>query len=136
MVIAQLLAEGAARVLIVLPRPLLGQWQNELYDLFGMTAEEAADPAVDIAADGVFLAGREYAGGEAGLRRLSDAPPFDLCLIDEAHEVFAGIHRRFDRGGNLQRGQPLRSHRPSGPADHRGIAGAAAHGNADSELAE
>ncbi len=99
LVIAQLLAEGAARVLIVLPRPLLGQWQNELYDLFGITAEEAADPAVDIAADGVFLAGREYAGGEAGLRRLSDAPPFDLCLIDEAHEVFAGIHRRFDRGG-------------------------------------
>ena len=99
LVIAQLLAEGAARMLIVVPRPLLGQWQNELYDLFGITAEEAADPAVDIAADGIFLAGREYAGGEAGFRRLSDAPPFDLCLIDEAHEVFAGIHRRFDRAG-------------------------------------
>ena len=99
LVIAQLLAEGAARMLIVVPRPLLGQWQNELYDLFGITAEEAADPAVDIAADGIFLAGREYAGGEAGFRRLSDAPPFDLCLIDEAHEVFAGIHRRFDRDG-------------------------------------
>ena len=99
LVIAQLLAEGATRILIVLPRPLLGQWQNELYDLFGIDAVEAADPESDITADGVFLAGREYAGGDTGFKRLSDAPPFDLCLIDEAHEVFAGIYRRFDRDG-------------------------------------
>ena len=85
--------------LIVVPRPLLGQWQNELYDLFGIDAVEAAEAGANIAADGVFLAGREYAGGDAGFKRLSDAPPFDLCLIDEAHEVFAGIHRRFDRDG-------------------------------------
>ena len=99
LVIAQLLAEGATRILIVVPRPLLGQWQNELYELFGIGAVEAAKPESDIVADGVFLAGREYAGGDAGFKRLSDAPPFDLCLIDEAHEVFAGIHRRFDRDG-------------------------------------
>ena len=99
LVIAQLLAEGATRVLIVVPRPLLGQWQNELYDLFGIGAVEAAEPGSDIAADGVFIAGREYAGSDGGFRRLSDVPPFDLCLIDEAHEVFAGIHRRFDRDG-------------------------------------
>ena len=99
LVIAQLLAEGATRILIVVPRPLLGQWQNELYDLFGIDAVEAAEAGANIAADGVFLAGREYAGGDAGFKRLSDAPPFDLCLIDEAHEVFAGIHRRFDRDG-------------------------------------
>ena len=99
LVIAQLLAEGATRILIVVPRPLLGQWQNELYDLFGIGAVEAADPASDVAADGVFIAGREYAGSDGGFKRLCDAPPFDLCLIDEAHEVFAGIHRRFDRDG-------------------------------------
>ena len=99
LVIAQLLAEGATRILVVVPRPLLGQWQNELYDLFGIAAVEAAEAGADITADGVFLAGREYAGGETGFKRLSDAPPFDLCLIDEAHEVFAGIHRRFDRDG-------------------------------------
>ena len=99
LVVAQLLAEGATRVLIVVPRPLLGQWQNELYDLFGIGAVEAADPASDIATDGVFIAGREYAGSDGGFKRLCDAPPFDLCLIDEAHEVFAGIHRRFDRDG-------------------------------------
>lgn len=99
LVIAQLMAEGAERILIVLPRPLLGQWQSELYSLFGIEAVEAADPEVDLEAPGVFLAGREYAGGARGFKRLRNAPPFDLCLIDEAHEVFAAIHRRFDRSG-------------------------------------
>ena len=99
LVIAQLLAEGATRILIVVPRPLLGQWQHELYTLFGIEAAEAADADVDIGAAGVFLAGREYIGGNAGFERLSESPPFDLCLIDEAHEVFAGIHRRFDNDG-------------------------------------
>ena len=31
LVIAQMLAEGASRILIVLPRTLVGQWQQELY---------------------------------------------------------------------------------------------------------
>ena len=99
LVMAQLLAEGATRILIVLPRPLLGQWQNELYTLFGIEAREAADGDVDVSADGVYLAGREYAGGRAGYEKLSATPPFDLCIIDEAHEMFAGIYRRFDRYG-------------------------------------
>ena len=106
LVIAQLLAEGATRILIVVPRPLVGQWQNELYDLFGIAAVEADDLDVEVAAEGVFLAGREYAGGETGSRRLVEAPPFDLCLIDEAHEVFAGIHRRFDRDGLYSEDSP------------------------------
>src|ERR1700726_3999998 len=41
LVIAQLRAEGAAtRVLLVVPKPLLGQWQDELYRLFGIQAKE------------------------------------------------------------------------------------------------
>ncbi len=99
LVIAQLLAEGATRILIVVPRPLLGQWQHELYTLFRIDASEASGADVDIDGEGVFLAGREYAGGESGFTRLTEAPPFDLCIIDEAHEVFAGIHRRFNRDG-------------------------------------
>ena len=102
LVIAQLLAEGASRVLVVVPRPLLGQWQNELDDLFGIAAAEATDEKVDIAGPGVFLVGREYAGGSRGFERLTAGPPFDLCLIDEAHEVFAGIHRRFDSDGGYR----------------------------------
>ena len=99
LVIAQLLAEGAERVLVVLPRPLLGQWQNELFTLFGIEAVEVASASVDLAGTGVFLVGREQAGSDGGFERLRQAPPFDLCLIDEAHEVFAGIHRRFDKDG-------------------------------------
>ncbi len=112
LVIAQLLAEGATRILIVVPRPLLGQWQAELVDLFDIEAREAADPSVDTEGKGVFLAGREYAGGEAGAARLA-AAPWDLCLIDEAHEVFAGIHRRYDRAGLYAEESPqaLMAHR-------------------------
>ena len=100
LVIAQLLAEGKSRVLVIVPRPLLGQWQSELRDLFDIEVREAADDNVDLAAPGVFIAGREYAGGERGFERLRQAPPFDLCLIDEAHEVFAGIHRRYNKDGS------------------------------------
>ena len=106
LVIAQLLAEGKSRVLIVVPRPLLGQWQSELRDLFGIEAQEAADDDVDLATPSVFIAGREYAGGERGFERLRQAPPFDLCLIDEAHEVFAGIHRRYNRDGSYDEDSP------------------------------
>ena len=99
LVVAQVMAEGVERILIVVPKPLLGQWQDELYTLFGISALEAADDGCEIAAPGVFLVGREYAGSPTGSERLAAAPPFDLCVIDEAHEMFAGIYRRFDRQG-------------------------------------
>ena len=99
LVIAQLMAEGARRILVVVPKPLLGQWQDELYTLFGITAQEAAGTRCDIAAPGVFLVGREYAGSTTGSDRLAASPPFDLCIIDEAHEIFSGIYKRFDRLG-------------------------------------
>ena len=106
LVVAQLLAEGNSRVLIIVPRPLLGQWQAELRDLFGIDARDASDDNVDVAAAGVFIAGREFAGGERGFQRLQQAPPFELFLIDEAHEVFAGIHRRYDKEGVYNEASP------------------------------
>jgi adenine-specific DNA-methyltransferase len=99
LVISQLLAEGASRILIIVPRPLLGQWQHELYTLFGIEAIEATVASGDLSGSGVFLIGREAAGSAAGAARLAATPPFDLCLIDEAHEVFAGIYKRFDKHG-------------------------------------
>ena len=104
LVVAQVMAEGTERILIVVPKPLLGQWQDELYTLFGISALEAADAGCEIAAPGVFLVGREYAGSASGSERLAAAPPFDLCVIDEAHEMFAGIYRRFDRFGAYDEG--------------------------------
>lgn len=99
LVIAQLLAESAERILLITPKALLGQWRQELFDLFAIAATEYA-PGVDLARPGVFLVTRDFAGGEAGVDILGNAPRFDLCVIDEAHEIFAGVYKRYDRAGD------------------------------------
>ena len=107
LVIVQLMAEGARRVLIIVPKPLQGQWHQELYALFGVearTGDFADDDALE--GDGIFLVGREWAGGERGSEALRQAEPFDLCVIDEAHEIFAGLYKRYDRHGVYQPGSP------------------------------
>src|SRR6202789_922805 len=96
LVIAQSRAEGAQRILLIVPKSLLGQWQTELLELFGIPCQEAAS---SFAAPGVYLVGREFAGGKRGSDLLSTAPPFDLAVIDEAHEIFAGLHRRYGPDG-------------------------------------
>src|SRR5499426_2737944 len=45
LVIAQLRAEGARRVLLVTPKPLLGQWKQELSTLFNIETREGATHA-------------------------------------------------------------------------------------------
>ena len=99
LVIAQLLAEGARRVLLVAPKSLLGQWKQELFQLFDLEAREAKPKKGAFDGDGVFLINREAAGGPNGHAALMAAAPFDLCVIDEAHEVFAGIYKRFSADG-------------------------------------
>src|SRR5690606_13897699 len=103
LVMAQLRAEGARRILLVSPKALLGQWRDELFTLFGITVIEVGAGDRDdgsLAGAGVFLIGRDLLGSERGLERLSASGPFDLCVVDEAHEVFSGIYRRFDRSGH------------------------------------
>ena len=99
LVIAQLIAEGARRVLLITPKPLLGQWRQELYQLFNIDAVEAQPRIGGFDGDGVFLIGREAAGSVKGRDALLLSDKFDLCVIDEAHEVFAGIYKRFDKLG-------------------------------------
>lgn len=96
LVIAQRRAEGAERILLIVPKSLIGQWQNELLQLFGI---ETREDHAGFLGPGVYLVGREFAGSERGAAPLSAAPPFDLVIIDEAHEIFAGLHKRFDRDG-------------------------------------
>ena len=43
--LAQLLAEGMRRILLIVPKSLLGQWQTELYSLFGIETREGFIPA-------------------------------------------------------------------------------------------
>ncbi len=102
--LSQLLAEGASRILLLTPKPLLGQWRDELLALFGITAREGAAEETGFEGPGVFIAGREYAGSEAGAAAIAGSGRFDLCVIDEAHEMFAGIYRRYDRQGGLRDG--------------------------------
>jgi len=99
LVIAQLMAEGARRVLLITPKPLLGQWRQELYQLFNIDAVEARAGIGGFDGEGVFLIGREAAGSARGRDALLLSEEFDLAVIDEAHEVFAGVHKRFDRLG-------------------------------------
>jgi len=107
LVVAQLRSEGAAlRVLLVVPKPLLGQWQDELYRLFGIQAVEGNFEPGGFSGPEVFLVGREVAGSERGSEFLREAEPFDLCIIDEAHEVFANIYRRFDKEGDYRSDSP------------------------------
>lgn len=102
--LSQLLAEGASRILLLTPKPLLGQWRDELLGLFGINALEGAQEESGFEGPGVFIAGREYAGSEAGAAAIGGSGAFDLCVIDEAHEMFAGIYRRYDSRGGLKDG--------------------------------
>src|SRR3954469_2520138 len=96
LVIAQSRAEGARRILLIVPKSLIGQWQGELVTLFGIQAQEGP---TNFIAPGVYLVGREFAGSERGAESLRAVSPFDLVVIDEAHEIFAGLHKRYSRDG-------------------------------------
>ena len=106
LVIAQLRAEGAKRILVITPKALLGQWKQELFSLFGIDAHEVVREENNFQGDGVFLATRDHVGSEAGSTALQGSERFDLCVVDEAHEVFAGIYKRFDRGGSIREDSP------------------------------
>src|ERR1700754_212789 len=84
LVIAQSRAEGARRILLIVPKSLIGQWQGELLNLFSIAAREDRE---NFGTPGVYLVGREFAGSERGSEVIAAAPPFDLVVIDEAHEI-------------------------------------------------
>jgi hypothetical protein len=102
LVLAQLRAEGKRRLLIVVPKPLIGQWQNELFTLFGIEGRIGSARPDSFEGPGVFLVGRELAGTETVSRVLAAGESFDLVVIDEAHELFAGIYRRYDKIGGYK----------------------------------
>lgn len=113
LVIAQSRAEGAQRILLIVPKSLIGQWQNELLNLFGI---EARENEANFFAAGVYLVGREFAGSERGATPLGATPQFDLAVIDEAHEIFAGLHKRYGRDGTYDESsdEALMAHRVRG----------------------
>ena len=96
LVIAQSRAEGAQRVLLIVPKSLIGQWQNELPTCSGFRrrrTRRTSPPRASTWSGASSPAASVEPSSSA--RRL----PFDLVVIDEAHEIFAGLHKRYDRDG-------------------------------------
>ncbi|MGQ0604502.1 MAG: helicase-related protein [Anaerolineales bacterium] len=90
-----LLRHLVSRVLIVPPAGLVGNWERELRNLFRLRFEilESADaqrdnpfrdPRNDLAIVSVDTLWRERMH-----KHLSDAPPYDLVIFDEAHKLSA-----------------------------------------------
>lgn len=73
LVIAQLRAEGIRRVLLIAPKPLVGQWRRELHDLLAIDAVEGHAGPGGFDGDGVFLICREFVGTDAGMKALAEA---------------------------------------------------------------
>src|ERR1035438_756722 len=63
LVIAQSRAEGAQRILLIVPKSLIGQWQNELANLFGIQAQ---DEQKSFVGPGVYRSEERRVGKERG----------------------------------------------------------------------
>ena len=103
-VIAQLLAEGQRRILVISPASLRAQWQLELQDKFGLfcpivdgrTARSAQDPWMQ---ETPLICSLQFAANQSSA--LSNIP-WNLVVIDEAHRL-RNSHR-----GSHKTGQALR----------------------------
>jgi len=105
LVISQYHAQRRFNILIIVPTSLAGQWNSELRQLFNISSRivTSADkrklkddePETLFKEDGVYILGREFASRLEKTRVLSKKQ-WDLVVVDEAHEIFANIYRRFD----------------------------------------
>jgi len=100
LVLRRLLAgRGVSRALLLVPAGLLRQWQEELREKGGLLVpqydravvthpdgrKEALGPAEALASVPVLLLSREWARLPDNRALLTQAPPWDLVLMDEAH---------------------------------------------------
>jgi superfamily II DNA or RNA helicase len=103
-VMAQLLAEGKGRLLVLAPATLRAQWQAELLDKFDMPSV-VVDGRTVRASGNVFdqplpvIASHPFAAGRS--RALAEVP-WDLVVIDEAHRL-RNAHRSGNKTGRALR---------------------------------
>ncbi len=97
LIISELRARKAEKILIVVPVALARQWQVELEDLFSVpsTILEKSNFEEHGNRPGVFIVGRELAGSQARAPILRERGPWDLIIVDEAHEMLGGLYKRF-----------------------------------------
>lgn len=104
LVISQFRAQRRFNILILVPTSLAGQWSSELRGLFQISSRivtsrdkkkyKQEDLAGIFQEEGVYILGREFASRLEKEKVLS-RKKWDLIVVDEAHEVFANIYRRF-----------------------------------------
>lgn len=114
LVISELRARGAERIMIVVPVALARQWQVELEDLFSVRSLilEKSNFAEFQGQPGVYIIGREFAGSESRAGTLRENGPWDLVVVDESHEMLGGLHQRFRKSnGQYQENLKLGSAR-------------------------
>ena len=101
---AQLLAEGKGRLLVLAPATLRAQWQAELVDKFDLPSV-VVDGRTVRATGNVFdqplpvIASHPFGAGRA--RALAEVP-WDLVVIDEAHRL-RNAHRSGNKTGRALR---------------------------------
>lgn len=115
LVISQLRAQGKVHILIIVPLALARQWQVEMQDLFSLNSTiVSAETLGQSTARGIHIVGREFASSTKGRAWLESKSPWDLIVVDEAHEMFSTIHTRFSKTNgayleNLSRGGARRA---------------------------
>lgn len=105
LVISQYRAQRCFNILIIVPTSLAGQWSSELRRLFQISSRIVTgkdkralkndDLSILFEADGVYVLGREFASRLEKEKVLSKKK-WDLIVVDEAHEIFGNIYRRFN----------------------------------------
>jgi SNF2 family DNA or RNA helicase len=105
LVISQYRAQRRFNILIIVPTSLAGQWSSELRRLFQIPSRivtsrdkkglKKEDFGIIFEKDGVYILGREFASRLEKEKVLSKKQ-WDLIVVDEAHEIFANIYRRFN----------------------------------------
>lgn len=103
LVVAQLVSEGRARILVLAPASLTAQWQAELQDKFQVATvivdgRTGGDNAF-IQKSPVVVASLPFAAQHA---KAMAAVPWDLVVIDEAHRL-RNSHRAGNKTGPLLR---------------------------------
>jgi superfamily II DNA or RNA helicase len=108
LVITQLRAKGKNQILIIVPLSLARQWQVELQDLFSTNSTIIGKEMVEQqTVRGVCIVGREAASTARTRQWLESIGPWDLIVVDEAHEMFANIYTRFSKhAGDYQKTLP------------------------------
>lgn len=98
LVLTQLKAQGKGHVLILVPLPLARQWQVEMRDLFSLKTTILSMANLQKHPQrGIYIAGREFATSPRYAEELAQRGPWDLIVVDEAHEMLSGAHARFSK---------------------------------------